>query len=160
MSTYAIQVDHQKINLSTEDIASLDMHQSSASHIHVLKSSKAFDVQVETHNTLKKTMTLTVNGNRYEVKIEDEYDMMVAQMGLLEKTEALSNNITAPMPGYIIDILVQPGDHIEADTPLFVLSAMKMENVILSSGKGIVKTIEVKQDDSVVKGQLIIEMES
>jgi len=66
----------------------------------------------------------------------------------------------APMPGYIIDIMVNAGDPIEKGTPLFVLSAMKMENVILSDGKGIVKSIEAKIDDSVDKGQLIIEMES
>jgi len=40
-----------------------------------------------------------------------------------------------------------------------VLSAMKMENVITSSGEGIVKNIEVNVNDAVDKGQIIIEME-
>lgn len=160
MSAYTIHVDQQEFNLSAEDASSLDMLQTSTNDFHILKDHKAFKVKVLDGDMLQKTVTLSVNGNRYELKIQDAYDTMVAHMGLLEKTEALSNNITAPMPGYMVAIMVKPGDTIEVDTPLFVLSAMKMENIILSNGKGIVKSIEVKKDDSVVKGQLIIEMES
>ncbi|MCL4128829.1 UNVERIFIED_CONTAM: hypothetical protein GTU68_035446 [Idotea baltica] len=63
------------------------------------------------------------------------------------------------MPGLIIDILVSEGQTVEKGTPLAVLSAMKMENVLLSEGEGIVKSVKVKKDDAVEKGQMIIEME-
>ncbi|MGJ8684062.1 MAG: biotin/lipoyl-containing protein [Nonlabens sp.] len=160
MNNYTIHVDHQDFKVTTTDLQSVDIHKVNPEELHVLKKNKAFKVSVISQNLLDKTMTVSVNGNNYQVKIDDEYDTMVAQMGLLEKTEATSNNINAPMPGYIVDIMVKAGDHIENETPLFVLSAMKMENVILSNGKGIIKSIEAKIDDSVVKGQLIIEMES
>lgn len=159
MSTYTIHVDQQDFTLSTGDLSALDIHQATATDFHLLKDNKAFKVKLIAENMLKKTMTISVNGNLYAIKIEDTYDMMVKKMGLLEKVEALSNNIKAPMPGFIVDILVKAGDTIEDGTPLFVLSAMKMENVILSDGKGVVKTIEVKKEETVVKGQLIIEME-
>ncbi len=160
MSTYTIHVDHQDFTLSTEAIATLDLHQTSQTDFHLLKDNQAFNVKLLSKNILDKTMTISVNGNRYEVKIDDAYDTMVAQMGLLEKTETLSNDFMAPMPGYIVEVLVKPGDAIEEGTPLFVLSAMKMENTILADGIGTVKSVEVKVDDSVVKGQLIIAMES
>ncbi len=100
-----------------------------------------------------------VNGNTYDVKIEDEYDQKVKQMGLLAVTSQKINSIKAPMPGLIIDVMVEKGQEISVGTPLLVLSAMKMENIILSQGEGIVKLIAVQKDDAVEKGQLIIEME-
>jgi len=63
------------------------------------------------------------------------------------------------MPGLIVDVMVKEGQEISEGTPLLVLSAMKMENIILSQGEGVVKSIEVNKDDTVEKGQLIIEME-
>ena len=80
-------------------------------------------------------------------------------MGLLAVSSQKINSIKAPMPGLIIDIIVAKGQEITAGTPLLVLSAMKMENIILSQGEGVVKSIEVKKNDTVEKGQLIIEME-
>lgn len=159
MSTYIIHVDHQDFTLSTETIATLDLHQTSPTGFHLLKDNRAFNVKILSKNMLDKTMTIAINGNRYEVKIDDAYDTMVAQMGLLEKTETLSNDFMAPMPGYIVEVLVKTGDAIKDGTPLFILSAMKMENTILADGIGTVKSVEVQIDDSVVKGQLIIAME-
>jgi len=80
-------------------------------------------------------------------------------MGLLTSTSQKINSVKAPMPGLIIDVMVAEGQTVSEGTPLLVLSAMKMENIILSQGAGIVKSIAVKKDDSVEKGQLIIEME-
>lgn len=160
MSTYTIHVDHQDFTLSTEAISTLDLHQTSPTDFHLLKDNQAFNVKILSKNMLDKTMSISVNGNRYEVKIDDTYDTMVAQMGLLEKTETLSNDFVAPMPGYIVEVLVKAGDIIKEGTPLFILSAMKMENTILADGIGTVKSVEVQIDDSVVKGQLIIAMES
>ena len=81
-------------------------------------------------------------------------------MGLLTSTSQKVNSVKAPMPGLIIDVMVTAGQTVSEGTPLLVLSAMKMENIILSQGAGIVKSIAVKIDDTVEKGQLIIAMES
>ena len=160
MSTYKITVDQQEFPIKTDDLSMLDVHKISEENFHVLKKNQAFKVEVIRQNLLEKRMTLAVNGNWYEVKIDDTYDMMVSKMGLFERVESKSNNIKAPMPGIIVDVLVNAGDTIEDGTPLFILSAMKMENTIISDGHGIIKSIEVSKDDAVDKGQLIIEMES
>jgi len=160
MSSYTITVDQQDFPIKTDDLSALDVHKISKEKYHVLKDNKAFGIELISRNLLDKTMTLAVNGNRYHVKIDDAYDMMVSKMGLFEKTESKSNNIQAPMPGIIVDILVQTGDTIEDGTPLFILAAMKMENTIISEGNGVIKSIEVKVNDAVDKNQLIIEMES
>lgn len=159
ITNYKISVDEEEFTLSSQDVTALDMLELDESKFHLLQNSLAYDVAVLHSNFMDKTLSVSVNGNTYEVKIADEYDQMVKKMGLLINTSQKVNEIKAPMPGLILDIMVEVGQEISEGTPLLVLSAMKMENIILSQGDGIVKSIEVKKDDAVEKGQLIIEME-
>ncbi|MFM7194632.1 MAG: acetyl-CoA carboxylase biotin carboxyl carrier protein subunit, partial [Bacteroidota bacterium] len=66
-------------------------------------------------------------------------------------------NTTAPMPGLITSVRVSIGDTIVAGTPLLVLEAMKMENVLQSPGEGTVTQVRVKPGDRVEKGQVLVE---
>lgn len=80
-------------------------------------------------------------------------------MGLSVVASTKLDNIKAPMPGLIIDIMVKEGQSIEKGTPLLILEAMKMENVLKADGEGIVKSIEIIKGQAVDKGQILIEME-
>jgi biotin carboxyl carrier protein len=67
--------------------------------------------------------------------------------------------VTAPMPGLILDIMVAVGDHVEAGTPVIKIEAMKMENEIPSPVSGTVRTIAVKVGDRVSTDETLIEIE-
>ncbi|XP_017771058.1 PREDICTED: pyruvate carboxylase, mitochondrial isoform X2 [Nicrophorus vespilloides] len=67
--------------------------------------------------------------------------------------------VGAPMPGEVIDIRVKPGDKIEKGTPLVILSAMKMETVVQSPAKGVVKSVEIKMGMKLEAEDLIISFE-
>lgn len=159
MSNYLITVNKEELQCSTSDVDSLDSILVNENTLHVLDKNSAFDVEIIHSNFLNKTITLSINGNIYDVKLEDEYDQQIKKMGLLAVTTQKLNEIKAPMPGLIVDVLVEVGQEVIEGTPLLVLSAMKMENVILAQGEGVIKSVEVKKDDAVEKGQLIIEME-
>ncbi|VXB59899.1 biotin/lipoyl-containing protein [Maribacter litoralis] len=159
MADYLITVNEEELEYKTSDTDSLDCISVNSQTLHVLENNRAFEVEILDTDFLNKTMSLSVNGNRYDLKIEDEYDQQVKKMGLLAVTTQKLNEVKAPMPGLIVDVMVEIGQEIVEGTPLLVLSAMKMENIILAQGEGIVKSIEVKKDDTVEKGQLIIEME-
>lgn len=159
MTNYLVTVDKEETSLTKSDVEVLDSVRIDTTNFHLLQNNKAFDIEILASNFMNKTMTVSVNGNSYTVKIEDEYDQQVKKMGLLAVTTQKINVVKAPMPGLIVDVMVKEGDAVSEGTPLLVLSAMKMENIILSQGDGIVKSISVKKDDAVEKGQLIIEME-
>lgn len=159
MSNYTITIDNEQFCLSQKDISALDVISTHASNYHVLQEDKSYTVQLTAFDFMNKTMSLEVNGNTYELVLEDEHDLKVKQMGLLTQKAHKVNNITAPMPGLIVDIMVKEGQEISKGTPLLVLSAMKMENIITSSGEGIIKTILVLKNEAVEKGQIIIEIE-
>ncbi|WP_394747496.1 biotin/lipoyl-containing protein [Spongiimicrobium salis] len=159
MDNYKVTVGDQVMDYNSEDVAALNSIPKKNQTFHVLREHESYEVEVIATDYLNKKFTIAVNGNSYEVGLEDAYDQMVQQMGLLANTAQKINEIHAPMPGLIIEIIAQEGQEIKEGDQLFILSAMKMENIILAPGDGTVKEIRVSTNDAVEKGQLIIEME-
>ncbi len=160
MEKYLIKVNETEFEMNKEEVTSLDVQQITDTNFHVLKDRKAYEIQLVKADFPNRTLTVSVNGNSYRIRINDSYDQLVEKMGLLSNASQKAKNILAPMPGLIMNIMVATGQEILEGTPLLVLSAMKMENQILSQGAGKIKSIEVKVGDTVDKGQLIIEMDS
>jgi acetyl-CoA carboxylase biotin carboxyl carrier protein len=67
--------------------------------------------------------------------------------------------VQAPMPGNIIEILVNVGDEVIEDDELLILEAMKMENPICAPSAGVVKEIRVKEKDAVEVDQVLVILE-
>jgi len=67
--------------------------------------------------------------------------------------------ITAPMPGRVVRVLVSPGDAVEAKQGLVVIEAMKMENELSSPRPGTVTEVAVTEGTSVEAGRLLIVVE-
>ena len=156
---YNVIVDEQEFGLSKADASNLDAVKLSNGKLHILKDNQAYDCELLEADYNNSTLTILVNGTKYNLKIEDEYDLLVKKMGLSVVTSAKLDNIKAPMPGLIIDVMVEPGQTIEKGTPLLILDAMKMENVLKADGEGVVKSIEIMRSQAVDKGQVLIEME-
>lgn len=157
--TYVITVNATSFEIKEDLLSGLDLIQNGYNAFHSLNNDRAYSIEVINADFLGKKLTLSINGNKYEVSIADAHDQMVKEMGLLENTAQKVNEVYAPMPGLIMDVMVEDGQEIKEGTPLVVLSAMKMENVILSQGEGTVKSVNIKKEDTVEKGQLIMKME-
>lgn len=65
-------------------------------------------------------------------------------------------SVTAPLPGIILEILVQPGQAVAAGQVLCVLEAMKMENEITAPGAGTVQTVNVTKGAAVALGDVLV----
>jgi biotin carboxyl carrier protein len=64
--------------------------------------------------------------------------------------------ITAPMPGRVVRVLVQPGAGVHARQPVVVVEAMKMENELRADRDGAVAEVHVREGMSVDAGALLI----
>jgi len=64
--------------------------------------------------------------------------------------------VKSPLPGVILDILVNVGDTVKTGDKLLLLEAMKMENTISSDHAGKVLEIRVGKGDSVLEGADLI----
>ena len=69
----------------------------------------------------------------------------------------MSKEVVAPMPGTIINIMVNVGDEVLEYQEVIILEAMKMENAIPSTEAGTVKEIKVQVNDKVATDQMVLE---
>ncbi len=67
-----------------------------------------------------------------------------------------AKSVTAPLPGVIVAILVNPGDQITRGQELCTLEAMKMKNAIRANRDGAIAQIEVSVGDQVGHGQVLM----
>lgn len=158
MKNYQATVNGQ-FEFSGLSAADLDIVKNTDGTYHLLHRGKAHHAQVLQADFQKKTITIKINSNRYEVKLEDHYDQLVKKLGLEANAAILVKEIKAPMPGLVLQVLAEAGQEIEVGDSLLILEAMKMENVIKAPGKGIIKAIHVEQGAAVEKGQLLIGLE-
>ena len=73
-----------------------------------------------------------------------------------QRSNSSGEDITAPLPGTMTEILVKPGDKVEEGQTVAILEAMKMENEIQAESGGTVKEIKVAKGDSVLEGTVIV----
>lgn len=76
-----------------------------------------------------------------------------------EPKAAGSVQVTAPMPGSVLDVKVKEGDSVKEGDTLLILEAMKMENEITAPVSGVVKNIKVSNGATVNTGDLMLVIE-
>jgi len=115
--------------------------------------------------------TVVVDGKKYSVQVaEGNADIQVTPaQAPAEATSAQapastaggkgSIEINSQTPGNVWKILKAPGDSVAEGEQIMILEAMKMEIDIVAEKAGVIKSIDVKVNDSVVDGQLLATME-
>jgi 3-methylcrotonyl-CoA carboxylase alpha subunit len=83
----------------------------------------------------------------------------VSAAALAGERDDVVGGLTAPMPGKVVAILVEPGRAVEKGTPLLVLEAMKMEHTVLAPRAGVVRALRFGQGDQVTEGAELVEFE-
>ncbi len=120
---------------------------------------------------------VTVNGAKYEVGINDLSKMDLPkvlkmaeappspaaqpaspQTCLVESAGGLTT-IKAPLPGLIVEIIVNVGDKVKPGDVLLVIETMKMENNVVAPRTGTVKEILTRKGDTVNEGTPLIVIE-
>jgi biotin carboxyl carrier protein len=157
---YKINVnDTFEYQFTKENINALDIQEESSTKFHILKENHSFKAEIISSNFHKKNYTVKINSNIYEIDISNQLDLLIQEMGLSMGSAQIENYIKAPMPGLILDVLVQVGDTVNEGDYLLVLEAMKMENTLTALANGQVKSILITKGEKVEKNQLLIEIE-
>ncbi len=156
---YKVLIEGQEFIVNQEDLDNLDVSFDSNKGLYqVLDNAISYNILPDSIDNQGKTQLLRINDWHLEATILDPLDQQVESMGLSNIDEQKSNNIIAPMPGLILDIMCKEGDEIEEGSSLLILEAMKMENVIKAEGSGTIEKIHKSIGNTVEKGQLIIEI--
>ena len=116
-----------------------------------------------------KKYNITVNGNTYEVLVE-EADATSTPVAYTAPTSAPAPKaaapkaasvgagavkVTSPMPGTILAVKVTAGQTVKKGDVICVLEAMKMENDIPAPQDGVIASIDVQKGASVNAGDVL-----
>ncbi len=118
-----------------------------------------------------KSYTITVNGNVYDVTVEEnaggavaatapKAPVKAAPMPAKGKTKTPAGTeggikVNAPMPGKILGVKANLGQAVKKGTVILVLEAMKMENEVVAPEDGTIASINVAIGDSVEAGDVL-----
>lgn len=69
-----------------------------------------------------------------------------------------TGTLKSPLPGKILDIYVKLGENVKVGQTLICLEAMKMENNINSDREGVITSINVHKNDTVLEGDVLVEI--
>ncbi|MBK5292496.1 MAG: biotin/lipoyl-binding protein [Acidobacteriia bacterium] len=98
-----------------------------------------------------------VAGAVVAVRIEDPREISGAVSSLVA---AGRQHVTAPMPGRVVDLLVEEGQAVEAGQAIMVVEAMKMQNEMRAPLAGRVIRVLVRPGDAVAAGDVLATVES
>lgn len=67
--------------------------------------------------------------------------------------------IRTMMPGKVVRLVLEPGDHVEKNDSIMVVEAMKMQNDVRSPKDGVVKEVRVAEGSTVAAGDVLAVIE-
>jgi biotin carboxyl carrier protein len=121
------------------------------------------------------TLSILIRGESHEIRVARFSDgLLKIQTGLREFTAEVSDQrswrgrrlahvevegrqqITAPMAGKVVRVLVKSGDKVEMGQGLLVVEAMKMQNEIRSTKSGTVERLLADEGQAVNAGDTLV----
>ena len=119
---------------------------------------KGFTAQIE-RGTPKNPLALRVqhNGTRIDALVVSPRMAQLHQLMPFKSPPDMSRFVLSPMPGLLSQVLVEPGQKVQAGERVAVIEAMKMENVLFAAADGVVKKVVASQGESLTVDQMIVE---
>ena len=160
-------LDYQKMQQEFGSVTLLD----TPTFLYGMTLGEKIEVQIEKGKTLSirldeigepdlsgdRVLFFNLNGQRREVVINDK--SVKTQVVAKRKAETGNvNQIGATMPGSVLDVLIQPGDHVKKGQTLMVTEAMKMETSIEAPFSGVIADVFVHKGEAIQTKDLLIEI--
>ncbi|QPT39055.1 Acetyl-/propionyl-coenzyme A carboxylase alpha chain [Oligella ureolytica] len=169
-TTVTVEDDHNEYPLRITQRSNDDWILEINGVIHEL----TWDVNTSGNNGLTFDIKLGLDGDLSQAKVVHEGEELYlytqeSQIRLrvpntlahaAEGDELGGGGLTAPMPGKVINILVNVGDRVEAGDVLLVMEAMKMEHSITADTGGTVEELFFAVGDQVTEGAELIKLNS
>ena len=121
----------------------------------LIVDNRSFEVDVDISEDEYRVL---VDGRSYHIDLLDERRM---RLGGLQSGIQLQGRqqVSVPMPGRVIAVLVSEGDKVERGQGLVIVEAMKMENEVRCPINGEVKELKVQTGDALEAGAILVVVE-
>ena len=127
------------------------------------------DYEVEIEDIHARPVIARIDGQEFKVTAEDigklaikDESKELKSVGLPKQSSISTTGareLTAPLPGTVIEIFVKPGEHIEMGQVILVIEAMKMKNSIRSTRSGKIVDVLVNAGQTVAHKQILVRFE-
>ncbi len=141
--------------LIDNDEANYDLLKNGGNNYHLVYNHQSFNIEVLAKDNHTGILTLRINGRVITTQLQNKLAGLLQQMGMDNNKKKLKD-LKAPMPGLVLDILVNEGDEVTEGQELIVLEAMKMENAIKSPQDGIIDKIQIDKQDKIDKNHTLL----
>ena len=139
------------------ELISADITRLNPTNWHMIKDRRSYNIEVVNFNRADKTAEIKINNQHCTISAKDQFDLLLEKMGLNNLSVGRISELKAPMPGMVLKVLVNEGMAVKKGDSLFILEAMKMENIIKASADVVIKSVKIKPGFKVEKGQVLIE---
>lgn len=146
--------ENLKINHKKQDLQIFDDENG---FTYILFKNKKYHAEI-VEKSQNKYIVL-INGVTYNFTIETPISYKRKKYLDKQKAKNKFESLQAPMPGKIVDVLVEPGAEVKTGEAVLILEAMKMQNEITATSDGKVVKVHVKPNDTVNKDDILIEIE-
>ena len=128
-------------------------------------------VELTVHTADPDLVDVTADGVRRRFHVAIVEDVVDVQSSLGSSTHRVvprfsdpalvhaAGSLTAPMPGAVVRVLVEPGATVVAGETLVVLEAMKMEHTVVAPAAGVVSEVRVQAGQQVDAGSVLAVVE-
>jgi biotin carboxyl carrier protein len=115
---------------------------------------KSYLVELSENDGAYRTI---IKSHSLEARVITAEDRMRAQLDT--SFGSRHDSIDATMPGKVLEVFVQAGDHVAEGDKIAIIEAMKMENTLSAPRDGIIASVAVAKGDNVLGGQNILTFE-
>jgi pyruvate carboxylase len=102
-----------------------------------------------------RTITFELNGQSRQVQVRDKASKIVKEHNA---KVGKPGDVGAPLQGRLTRILVQEGDTVKKNQPLFVIEAMKMESIVSAPKEGKISKVVLKEGTVVEQDDWVVEL--
>lgn len=164
MSTFNVTIDGKEFEVE------LRLNPQGGELLTALVDGEEIAVEVPNLNTAVPALEwILVDEKPYEVAFDDNMNWIRAYTGLHQilvrdsadlraRPRGGDGRVKAPIPGLITRVLVEEGQQVEANQPLLVLEAMKMENEIRAPFEGTIRSVSAEPGQSVLRNDVVVEI--
>ena len=153
------QVDGWRLNgESHHDLVFMDGEEHHTVRISFADDGPRLKIGNQEFPDVRKARTVR-DGKDWHVFWNGLYRKLSLEEELHVPDDAAAGSLVAPMPGKVIQVLVETGAQVKKGEALLILEAMKMEHTITAPADGVVKEILFAAGEQVLEGAELIRVE-
>jgi len=124
--------------------------------VSLLVDAQVYDVEFD---DVGEEVQVLVRGDTFRVDVADERTRQLRAGAAASFQVEGKVTLTAPMPGKVVRLLVEPGDEVREGQGLVVVEAMKMENELKSPKAGTIREVGAREGAAVEANAKLLTVE-